>query len=284
LRRPPKGFTALELLVVIGIILLLVSIVVFGLRHVNATAARHETIAEMNLCSDMLKEYQNVNGMTNIEGNVNSVNSTTPVAPPAAGGQQLTFPIYQDQDPPISNPPPLSSTFIAPSDLAASGSGDFGDRGGQLEPRYIAPVIARTQAIMFVVLHDPKNRKTIAAVPANRILEGPPDTSGKSTLLPGDFTMLLDGWGNPIIYVPKGGMVVWMNPSSPGGFFLIRTSGTYQCDPTGKTGISGALPLVGASDRPFFASAGQDGFFTDPVATATSGTDYGSDNLYSHQQ
>ena len=91
--------------------------------------------------------------------------------------------------------------------------------------------------------------------------------------------MVLDGWGNPIIYVPKGGMVVWMNPSSPGSYFLVRSSGTYQvADSKASSGL--ALPPVGVNDHPFFASAGQDGIFTDPLGQ----TDNGIDNIYSFQQ
>jgi len=286
-----RGFTLIELLVVIGIILLLVSITVFGLRHVNATAARHETFAEMNICEGMLKEYENVNGFTNVEGTAGSANSLATISPPGATSppaqQTLKFalPIYLDNippNPPIPATPPAAPSFIVGDDLSASASGDFGDRGGPAEPRYIAPVIARTQCVMYILLRDPKNRAAISAVPARRILELPPDPSGTGTLvIPnyGDYSMVLDGWGNPIIYVPKGGMVVWMNPSPPKGtYFLVRSSGTYQCDPSGLTGL--ALPAVGPNDHPFFASAGQDGIFTDIQAQ----TDNGIDNIYSFQQ
>ena len=92
-KSPRRGFTLLELLVVIGIILLLVSITVFGLRHVNATAARHETFAEMNICEGMIKEYGTVNGFTNIEG---SSNSGATISPPAMQSVKFTLPIYLD--------------------------------------------------------------------------------------------------------------------------------------------------------------------------------------------
>src|SRR5205814_8782217 len=63
-------------LVVIGIILVLIAIVVMGLRHTSQMAARHETAAEVKVCEDLLKEYQAVNGMKNLEGPASTVSAT----------------------------------------------------------------------------------------------------------------------------------------------------------------------------------------------------------------
>jgi prepilin-type N-terminal cleavage/methylation domain-containing protein len=275
-KSPRRGFTLLELLVVIGIILLLVSIVVFGLRHVNAAAARHETIAEMNICEGMLKEYQSINGFTNIEtpGTMPSIN--VPLGPTPADTANVVLPVYVlNAAASIPGPPP---SFLSGNDLSASSTGDFGDRGGSKEPRYIAPCLYRTKAVMYVLLRDPKNRVALNGVPAQRILEGPPDSNGNGTQNPVDYAIVLDGWGNPIIYVPRGGLVVWLNLGAGDvSYFLVRSSGTYQCDPNG---LGAAVPSVGPNDHPFFASAGQDGIFTDPQAQ----TDNGTDNIYSFQQ
>lgn len=264
-------------MVVIGIILLLVSIVVFGLRHVNASAARHETVAEMNICEGMLKEYQSINGMTNIEdfaAQPAPVKLTIPLGPTPGDAMDVPLPVYVNNQTPIAGPPP---SFLKGDDLSASASGDFGDRGGSKTPRYISPAVVRTKAVMYIVLKDPKNHTALEAVPAKRILEGPPDNSGSSTLVPSDYSMVLDGWGNPIIYVPRGGLVVWMSPGQP-SYFLVRSSGTYISTDSQASG--GNFPHVGQTDRPFFASAGQDGIFTDLQAK----TDYGIDNIYSFQK
>src|ERR1700733_493491 len=94
-----KGFPLIELMVVIGIILLLVSITVFGLRHVNAVAARKETFAEMEICRNMLKEYQSVNGLTNIEGNSFTVPKiTVPNTINPAATVDVLEPIYKDSN------------------------------------------------------------------------------------------------------------------------------------------------------------------------------------------
>jgi len=67
-------------------------------------------------------------------------------------------------------------------------------------------------------------------------------------------------------------MHVFMNDPSAGSVteYVIRSSGMYKL---------GALPPLSANDHPFFASAGQDGFFTDPA----NASDYAIDNLYSFQ-
>ena len=66
---------------------------------------------------------------------------------------------------------------------------------------------------------------------------------------------MLDGWKNPIIYVPSGGMT---------GVFVGGTPGA-------TSGVKGAYKTVYAIDgRPFWASAGPDGSFST-----------GDDNMYS---
>src|SRR3954467_14303964 len=51
------GFTLVELLVVIGIMLVLVAVVVAGIRHSSQISARHQTRACMKICQDMLESY-----------------------------------------------------------------------------------------------------------------------------------------------------------------------------------------------------------------------------------
>ena len=122
--------------------------------------------------------------------------------------------------------------------------------------------------MMFVLLKDPHNRAMLSAVSAKRILEQP---SSVTPLNYADYSVILDGWQNPIIYVPKGGMLTWAAPSGQFANYMVRSSGTYIFD---------LKPPVSPNDRPFFASAGQDGIFTDPHKA----TDNATDNVYSFQR
>jgi prepilin-type N-terminal cleavage/methylation domain-containing protein len=293
-RRTPASarpaFTLIELLVVIGIILVLIAIVVVGLRHVNNTAARHETVAEMKICTDVLKEYQSINGLKNIDSDPGA--PATIQLPPAWGSSSATgplssgsfqLPIFITAPSPTTEAksgPPAQQSTLNYTDLvvggAAGGLGDMGDKGGVAGPRWSANAIRWTQAVMYILLKDPKNRALVSAIPPKRILETPPSLTA-GTPNPNPFTIdaavPLDGWGNPIIFVPRGGMHIFMNdPSNPGSpvEYVVRSSGTYKL---------AALPPLSSNDHPFFASAGQDGFFTDPASSI----DYGIDNLYSFQ-
>lgn len=76
---------------------------------------------------------------------------------------------------------------------------------------------------------------------------------------PQQAPLLLDGWGNPIIFVPASGLKV----------LLMNGGTTYD-----STNTNLKLQTVTAPDhRPFWASAGPDGDFT-----------RGDDNLYSFEQ
>jgi prepilin-type N-terminal cleavage/methylation domain-containing protein len=286
MRRTRGGFTLIELMVVIGIILVLVSIVVIGLRHVNYTAARHETVAELKICADMLKEYESVNNLAGIE-EVAAGRQVPKSGIPASAPLQFQLPVYLDQPPTnlnysgeIKNGNNGESAIQA-VDVATGAGSDMGDKSDQLTPRYGLPngssAVSNTQMVMYLLLRDPKNRATLATVPAKRILEGQVITPGTPAKpFPMDYAVVLDGWGNPIIYVPRGGLHVFMPPNDIHGKlqeFVVRTSGTTWV---------GATPPLNLNDHPFFASAGQDGSFTDSLINQNP-TDYGSDNIYSFQ-
>jgi prepilin-type N-terminal cleavage/methylation domain-containing protein len=275
------GFTLIELLVVIGIILVLIAIVVVGLRHVNNTAARHETVAEMKICTDALKEYQNINGLTKIESDTTATPPQSIQLPPpwqnGVGGTyssgKFNIPIFVDP-PGTGGPAELLTTDTT---LPGAGLGDMGDKAGVANPRWSANAVRLTQGVMYLLLKDPKNRNLVSSLPPKRILETPPPLSGGSPTSPYtiDAAVPLDGWGNPIIFVPRGGIHVWLNPNGAGAVeYIVRSSGVYKA-----TGGAGSAPPLTPNDHPFFASAGQDGYFTDPA----NATDYAIDNLYSFQ-
>lgn len=141
-----------------------------------------------------------------------------------------------------SNLQGLPTAAIAAPGSVADGSAD---RTGHFAVTDSAKAFDRMKAL-------PASRKAWESMPADRLLGG----SGVPDHMRGRVP--LDGWGNPIIYVPAEGLLnVRVNAVN----MRIRSSGP----------ISGN-PALTQSDRPFFASAGPDGRF-----------DTGDDNLYSFE-
>lgn len=285
-----RGFTLIELLVVIGIILILMAIIVTGVRHINATAASRETNAELQVCNDMLQEYANVNGRGSIEGPVSGGQVADPNPDPNAPKSPGMFPIYMDDV--IGSTTPTVGTYVALGDLGEpvgavtlsgnqlSGDTDMGNKSpGQNVARYYAPAVQRTFDVMYVLLRDPKNRALVNSMPPKRILEIQQSMNGQSG---GNQSLavqkawnaraiILDGWGDPIIYVPAGGLHVSLVDASTGTYgqrneYIVRSTGTFLASDLKNHPITTA-------DRPFWASAGQDGDFAK-----------GEDNVYSFQK
>src|SRR3954447_9502906 len=76
--------------------LVLIAIVVMGIRHTSYMAARHETEAELKICEDLLKEYQAINGMKNLEGPASTVVPFAMNLPPNWLNHTYSMPMYLD--------------------------------------------------------------------------------------------------------------------------------------------------------------------------------------------
>jgi prepilin-type N-terminal cleavage/methylation domain-containing protein len=231
-RHSRKGFTLLELLAVIGIILILISMAIIGYQQIDKAATARATKATLANAQALLAEYEiNTPLNTIIDRNGNSVVPTTGLA--------------------------LAPVVGAP--------GDVNPTTDPNAPRY-GSAVTYTQSIMLILTRVPKNKQVVSQLPARSMLNDPNGNPYTGTTGP----VLLDGWKNPIIFVPASGLVVNLahGPGSANGGptstqFTVRTSGVYA---------AGSVPAVSVADRPFFASAGQDGNFTN-----------GDDNLYSFQ-
>lgn len=287
--RHGAGFTLVEMLVVVGLIIALIAIVASGLRHVKNTAARHETIVELKICTDILKEYESINGLKNLEAAQGSVTvqAQVRVLPyPVWIAGYCSIPIYLDVPGPdeiLTGDAPHSA--IATTDLEGAqdknaqtstrGQGNMADQSDMSGPRWSSNAVRWSQCAMAFMLKDPKNRAMMSTVPPKRLLESPPWVGATGT--PPKYTiegaLPLDGWGNPILFVPRGGIHLMMNPGERRVVeeVVVRSSGVYRLP----------APPVGPNDRPFFASAGQDGYFMDLRPNVVDRVDKASDNVYS---
>ena len=294
MRHSRRGFTLIELVIVIGIIMILMGLLVVGYRHINATAARRESIAELHILRGMLQDYESKVSLAGIEAAGGQAKDSN--APP---NTPQKFPVYIDptstvisgntaQWPiircPVQGTPSDGTDLSAngvpaqpgPSDLTDPGGtdSDMGDKSNSTtSPRYFSGAVIRTYDVMYLLMRIPSNRPIMESVQAKRILEPP---SGQTATTVDQGAVLLDGWGNPIIFVPRGGIHVYIkNPAStsstplPPNIYLVRSTGTTLLTPSGT--LIKDPPMTGA-ERPFFASAGQDGDFTQ-----------GEDNIYSFQ-
>jgi prepilin-type N-terminal cleavage/methylation domain-containing protein len=221
LRHKRSGFTLIEILAVICIILVLIAMVIGAYRHISQASARRETIAELHICRGLLQEYEGHNGVA------------------------------------------FLPTLTGAGPLGAPGGDTSNRASGSM--RYTTGVVVNTKKVMAVLMQVPANRTVIEGVQNKRILE-PNGAAAPSSLDSG--VVLLDGWGDPIIAVPATGLLVnILDPNDSTGAtktqYVVRSSGTY---------VKASAPAVSAGDRPFFASAGQDGDFS-----------VGEDNVYSFQ-
>ena len=272
MKRSQRGFTLIEVLVVIGIILVLLGMVVLGFRHLDAVASKRDTVAELHVCRDLLTEYGNLNGLDNLDVTIAANISPKQSKDPNAPGRQL-FPVYVDT---LNANGTITPQDILPGDTTAGTSVDMGDRGSSSNARYSCNAVLRTQDVMYVLLRVPKNQSMVASLPSKRILEARPSgSSGTPTPASIRQAVILDGWGNPIIFVPRGGLHVMIDNGSGAQEYIVRTSGTFLASQIKQHPLS-------AADRPFFASAGQDGKFGAPEQGNPKAA-YGADNVYSFQ-
>lgn len=114
--------------------------------------------------------------------------------------------------------------------------------------RYGTPVIT-TATILGHLRTVPRNNQAYEQVGADKLLK---DVSGNY------LSVLLDAWGNPIIYVPKEGL----NNVTLDGYTVRITS----------LGVIAPSGTPNPESRPFWASAGPDGDFRN-----------GDDNIYSFE-
>ena len=67
-RRTHRGFTLIEILVTLGIMLVLVAIAVLGFRHFDKVAAENLTRTRLENCKSMLSQYEGQATLSALEG------------------------------------------------------------------------------------------------------------------------------------------------------------------------------------------------------------------------
>jgi type II secretory pathway pseudopilin PulG len=328
--RAASGFTLVEILTVISIIVVLIGLLFVAIKYARNSAARSTTAAQMDTLRGMLGELDSANHFS----------ASPPVwlwfnAGPSYIVTNANCDFWKYPD----------GSYSGFADCALDSPGDVrSDSGSQSDSqRNSSCAILNTQLAMQMLASVPANRSALDKLSANaKVLptwnNGPvlgaitgagastpfvgllredgtdstmsavnylqgmhvtyqgkffscvvtptagtaPVPSGSTPWLdesasPRGAPILLDGWGNPIIYVPATGLHVKLLNGQGAYLPADPSSGPTQefiiISPEGSVSGNGtAHPQVTRPGRPFFASAGPDGDFTK-----------GDDNLYSFQ-
>jgi prepilin-type N-terminal cleavage/methylation domain-containing protein len=246
-----RGFTLLEILVVIGIILLLVAIgvIAFGALDQSGKVTK-TTLANLR---SMLSEYESITAVREqpqriyVNDNAMAPGAGNPPADLWRGGVEIDNDVKR------------------------------GNVSGGAVRRYDWGPVANTQTVLQFLNRIPANKQLMTKLPSKQV-HGLADAATKGDkLLPGpaaekriDPPLVLDAWNNPILFVGSDGMGgVQLEARKSGSAFVpqrVTSLGVADDEPTSV----GRLPK---SRRPFFASAGPDGDFKT-----------GDDNMYSFDQ
>ena len=300
-----RAFTMVEMLVVISIIVLLVGLGILAYAHIDRATTVKATRANLQMAQGFLDEYAGGPGLGQFGMGNNQIDVHFPYkggnfpavsAPPsgpnnngpiggAADDKQtgvLTGSISQggDQRFPIPNTPPTYSAGVMTAPMTVAWDFNYDPTSNPSTHN----AIYNTGQVMVILMRLPAVAQRVAKVPSTKLLTLPaPGGANQLAFSVGDGNLagpvLLDGWDNPIIFVPAGGLVTKVSGTPDGSPVLVRSSGTIVLD--GKPYTAKNPPPLKDSDRPFWASAGPDGDFYGSSLTKTNG---GDDNIYSFQQ
>jgi prepilin-type N-terminal cleavage/methylation domain-containing protein len=286
-----RAFTMVELMIVMGVILVLIGMLLYGLKSFSNGSKTRETKATLEIASGMLTELDakvklGASNCPPVWWQPNSISDPTSCilvdgAAQVAADPEIDFwhmsakfNISGTQRPaPIrwrDNP----SVNVEDVDLSTLGNAPY-----PLKNSFLC---------MSRLMGALPNRQKMEGLPPQRVARPSDDPTTNNfgpnlvTVDESRFPIPRDGWGNPIIFVPASGLQVKMlNGHSKidasfndQDFIVISPEGqamnVSSTPPTPQNGISPGVVKVG---RPFFASAGPDGDFST-----------GDDNIYSFEQ
>lgn len=263
-RAKNQGFTLVEVLIAIAVIVILVTVIVLGMGALTNSTRRNQT----NVMLERLKNIQ-----AEFAASLRSSGKTRPQ--PGflySGNRPGNYSTGNNREPALNTDgwrdanvlTPAADPLPAPGSVAEDGFGASGNYD-----RLASDAVINTQRIMGLLV-QPKNAREMAeqvqqdqrlrsrTTPFAPFLSFRDKSNPIPDGSPADPPVFLDGWGNPIIYVPGAGLGI--DPSLPPGTYGMLTVGGQQ-------------KIITAPDgQGFWASAGPDGSFSK-----------GDDNLYSFE-
>jgi prepilin-type N-terminal cleavage/methylation domain-containing protein len=290
--RRSGGFTVVELLVVIAIMAVLTALVVSGYNGIVKARLVSQTRMTMSNLTSMLAEYE-----AKQPGQALKRQPPHGWRPDLADPNNFEGTFYERSA--LTMTPPRTFNFwrdTVPGDndlqegLPAYDKSLEEDKAlPQDDPKYRtdSAAVLNTQIVMGMMTQVPAVKTLLANVPTEQqmtIPDRPETTSYNESAAP----VLLDAWGNPIIFVPASGLRdLYFGDAEPPGNY-VATSARMYSDTELPQGV------VAPNARPFFVSAGPDqnfgGYYAEvidvngkKVKTGKVLT-YADDNIYSFER
>jgi type II secretory pathway pseudopilin PulG len=286
IRRQRRAFTLIEVMVVVGIMIILVGIVAYGLSKVTTTTKIKSTGTTLAVMKSMLAEFEvATKGLSRQPAymwqTAGGTGQWVPPGPP--------IDIWRDGNP---GDGPSSATNPEP-DPAKVDAGSLTKEAGAR--RYEMPMVGNTQLVMGLLLQAQGNKKLMDQISPTQLMEQLPgdlnaanvtitirNAAGNANVL---YTatatnrnpsppVILDGFGNPIVFVPAGGL------------WNVRVGDVTRGQVKLQNGPDDLGPVRSPDGRPFFVSAGPDGVLGFVDSNGNNAYDPGEpaggdDNIYS---
>jgi type II secretory pathway pseudopilin PulG len=282
------AFTMIELLVVIGILILLGVLFLGAAKHITGQAKAQQTRATLEILKSMLENYKSnthfakpvtIVGVSASPYGLTLSNLASYPVPQNAQQSGLTMGQIQAPQSVILDGLALNNASHLTGDAA---------HNAVLGTEYMLTLMLGSQENQNLFGNLPKNVVTTDAATL-QFFSGAVGTNGK---------VILDGWGNPIIFVPAGGLTqMIVDPGSAGNGYQVMTTSGLKPAGWDPVALQQKTPGVVFEIQPFFASAGPDGDFSNthghdnpPGSLITSNgppskyPDITDDNVYSFQQ
>jgi prepilin-type N-terminal cleavage/methylation domain-containing protein len=259
-----RGFTLLEMLVVIGIIALLASLVLAVSGSVIRASEERSTRNSLELLNAATEEYERT--MDRRLTYYSTANGGSPVD--LAVSQQVRYDVISAPTTPPSIPgtPALQWTGLAAPYSAVSGPG---------LPAYSTLPFRRSAHLIHLLTQSPSSAAIMQKIPDSVFRGIRPSGTG---IVPTAVRHVVDAWDTPIIAIFPGreansnGIV---DPATN-----IDADGTIKCDSEWATAANGGMQLSCKNRKILWVSAGNDSrFITQSGATFSASTD----NLYSYE-
>lgn len=225
-----RAFTLVELIVVMGILMILIGLVMVGMRALDTSAKQKATKSALETAKSMLAELDTAGGIADVTTIYSSLSPANQIEQPG----NVTSDAYE---------------------------------GGASTGRYKSDAAKWTQQVIIKLLAVPANNSVFQKLPTEQLLHKPGNGPAITPEMQVDAQgkpyppLLLDGWGNPIIFVPSAGL----SKVKIGTANDNRVKSNEVVTPSTGTDKF-------TNSRPFWASAGPDGDFST-----------GDDNIYSFE-
>jgi prepilin-type N-terminal cleavage/methylation domain-containing protein len=237
-----RAFTLVEILTAVVIIAILIALLLLGINHVTARAKTDKTRTVLASLKGMLTEFETKGGRM----------------------RMIDQPYYKNKTDPWQ---------VVIREIAPKGKMDDGqmDVGGNLTNVATTLQFERTRRVVQALLTIQANQSIMNNLPEDVRMKDPP--RGGTSALPITAPVLLDGWGNPILFAPRRAKPSPNPENQPGTGDLIPGEATL------KWGLQGLFIKANPGVEHFYEPTDAKGMFVSAGPDRDFST--ADDNIYS---